>query len=194
VPLVEKVTEVLAAFGSANVAVPGPLTSLQLTVTVPGGLGNPSSVMVPLNVALDGSVIVWSTPAFTAGTWLLVVDGLTTTAMSSLLETALSLAVSRNTYVPTAENNTVVLTTSGSVNVTVPGPLTCVHVTVTVAGGLGNPSSVTVPFNKALAGSVIVWSAPASTTGGWLVATAFGVAEASPDLWLSPLAFTAVTS
>ncbi|HEX2423009.1 MAG TPA: hypothetical protein VHN56_07680 [Actinomycetota bacterium] len=37
---------------------PGPLTSLQVVVTVPGGFGKPSSVTVPLRLALEGSVIV----------------------------------------------------------------------------------------------------------------------------------------
>ena len=48
---------------------------------------------------------------------------------------------------------------------TVPGPLTLLHVFVRVAGGLGRPSSVAVPESEAVAGSVIVWSVPAFTTG-----------------------------
>ncbi len=41
-------------------------------------------------------------------------------------------------------------------NVTVPGPLTLDQVVVTVAGGFGRPSSVTVPLRLAVAGSVMV--------------------------------------
>ena len=52
--------------------------------------------------------------------------------------------------------------------VTVPGPLTFDHVVVTVAGGFGSPSSVTVPDRLAVAGRVMVWSAPAFTTGAVL--------------------------
>ncbi len=48
---------------------------------------------------------------------------------------------------------------------TVPGPLPLLQVTVTRLGGLGKPSSNTVPVRVAPAGSVIVWLGPASTTG-----------------------------
>ena len=50
-------------------------------------------------------------------------------------------------------------------NVAVPGPDTCDHVTVTVAGGSGNPSSDAVPTSDALFGNVTVWSTPAFTVG-----------------------------
>ena len=49
---------VSTALAFPKVAVPGPLTSLQIVVTVPGGFGRPSSVTVPLRFALEGSVIV----------------------------------------------------------------------------------------------------------------------------------------
>ncbi len=43
----------------------------------------------------------------------------------------------------------------GLPNVTVPGPLTIVQAVVNAAGGLGRPSSLTVPLKLAEAGSVI---------------------------------------
>jgi hypothetical protein len=55
----------------------------------------------------------------------------------------------------------------GSAKVTVPGPETFDQVVVTAPGGLGRPSSVTVPSSVALAGRVIVWSGPALTFGAW---------------------------
>lgn len=48
--------------------------------------------------------------------------------------------------------------------VTAPGPLTWLQVVVKL-GGVGKPSSLTVPSRFALAGAVIVWSNPAFTTG-----------------------------
>src|ERR1039458_9604355 len=51
VPPVEKLAVVAWALGLAKVTVPGPLTSLQVSVTVPGGLGLPSSDTVPLMLA-----------------------------------------------------------------------------------------------------------------------------------------------
>ena len=53
----------------------------------------------------------------------------------------------------------------GAVNVTVPGPLTRIQLNVTTPGGVGLPSSETVPMSAAVAGSVMVASAPAFTTG-----------------------------
>jgi len=50
-----------------------------------------------------------------------------------------------------------------SANVTEPGPLTCDHKNVKLAAGLESPA---LPFNAAAAGRVIVWFAPAFTTGG----------------------------
>ena len=90
--------------------------------------------------------------------------GFTVTVTSSLDEIWLSFAVRRKTYWPLVENVAVVDATLGSAKVTVPGPLTAVHAIVRVAPG-GRPSSVTVPLSVAAAGSVIVWSGPASTTG-----------------------------
>jgi hypothetical protein len=84
---------------------------------------------------------------------------------SSLPDRALSLAVSLSTYAPAAEKETVVLTELALPNVTVPGPLTILQVVVTAPGGFGNPSSLTVPLKLAFDGKVIVWSAPAFTTG-----------------------------
>ena len=51
VPAAEKVAVVLAAFGLANVTVPGPLSLLHEYVNAPGGFGSPSSVAEPLKVA-----------------------------------------------------------------------------------------------------------------------------------------------
>ena len=67
-PLVEKLAVVLTLVALANVTVPGPLTLLHATVSRFDG--NPSSVAEPLSVAVDGSVIVCATPAFTTGAWL----------------------------------------------------------------------------------------------------------------------------
>src|SRR6266542_3498737 len=70
---------------------------------------------------------------------------------------------------PVMEKETVVLAAPGSVNVTVPEPLTFDHVIVIAPGGFGKPSSETTPVRVALAGSVIFWSGPASTTGARLI-------------------------
>ena len=75
--------------------------------------------------------------------------------ISEVLERALSVALSRNTYVPAAEKLAVVLLAPGLPNVTVPGPLSFDQVVVRVPGGFGNPSSVAVPFKVAEAGRVI---------------------------------------
>ena len=53
-PEVENDAEVLAAFGLANVTVPGPLIWLQVINSVP--LGSPSSVALPRNDAAWGNV------------------------------------------------------------------------------------------------------------------------------------------
>ncbi len=113
-------------------------------------------------MATAGSVIVWSAPALTVGGRF---SALTVIVISSAVFRTLSFAVSRSTYVPAAEKLAVVSTAAALPNVTVPGPLTCVQAVVTVAGGVGNPSSVTVPSSVATAGRVIVWSGPALTTG-----------------------------
>ena len=64
----------------------------------------------------------------------------------------------------------VVLSALALAKVTVPGPLTLLHDEVTVAPA-GLPSSDTLPLSEALAGRVIVWSAPALTTGARLAAS-----------------------
>ena len=87
------------------------------------------------------------------------------TVASSKLDSWLSLAVSRNTYDPVKGNVAVVDAAFAFANVAVPGPLTLLHVVVSVPPA-GNPSSVTVPFNVTAFGIVIVESGPAFTTGG----------------------------
>ncbi|MGC4081091.1 MAG: hypothetical protein QM736_03010 [Vicinamibacterales bacterium] len=77
---------------------------------------------------------------------------------------AVSLAVSRSTYVPATLNVAVVDGLLASANVVVPEPLCCVHWLATVAP-CGNASSVTEPANVAPAGNVIVWFVPAVTIG-----------------------------
>src|SRR2546426_1032902 len=92
--------------------------------------------------------------------------------MTSLVDArALSLAVSRRVYTPAAEKVAVVLSALEALNVTVPGPLTLLHMMVSAPGGLGSPSSVAVPVRLAAFGSVIVWLAPALTTGALLPGT-----------------------
>jgi hypothetical protein len=59
-------------------------------------------------------------------------------------------------YEPAALKFAVVLRAFTFPKVTVPGPLTLLHVVVTVAGGFGNPSSDAVPVSAAPAGKVIV--------------------------------------
>src|SRR5688572_21773098 len=64
----EKLAVVSIAPASPNVTVPGPLTFTQLVATagMPSS-GKSSSVTVPSSEAGAGRVIVWSSPAFTAG-------------------------------------------------------------------------------------------------------------------------------
>jgi hypothetical protein len=50
--------EVVNEFGLANVVVPGPDTCDQVTVTVAGGFGSPSSDAVPTSDAVLGRVTV----------------------------------------------------------------------------------------------------------------------------------------
>src|SRR3954470_8603290 len=76
---------------------------------------------------------------------------------------------------PSAPNVAVVVTAAGLLNVTVPPdessrPLTLLH--LNVSPDPGNPSSRATPLSDAIAGSVIVWSAPASAAGGWLTGAA----------------------
>jgi hypothetical protein len=75
---------------------------------------------------------------------------------SSVADKAESEAVNRNTYTPAVVNDADVDNAFGFPNVVVPGPDTCDHVVVTVAGGAGNPSSDAVPTNAADAGNVTV--------------------------------------
>jgi hypothetical protein len=58
VPSTEKLADVLSAFALPKETVPGPLTLDHVVVNVAGGFGNPSSVAVPLRLALAGSVII----------------------------------------------------------------------------------------------------------------------------------------
>jgi hypothetical protein len=109
---------------------------------------------------------------------------------SSEAESRLSLAVSRNVYVPAIENVAVVLRDVAFPNVTVPGPLTVLQDLVSVLP-VGNPSSVAEPDNvvdagcvtvDADTGNVMVWSGPAFTTGFVLVCpTGFTVMMTSSD-------------
>src|SRR6266550_3340690 len=76
-----------------------------------------------------------------------------------------SFAAKANTYVPPTENVAVVAGELGLANVTVPGPLTLLHAIARLLS-----MSVAVPASDAVAGSVMVRSGPASTTGGSLTA------------------------
>ena len=80
---------------------------------------------------------------------------MTVIVTSAELESSLSLAVSRITYIPAAEKLAVVLNALTLPNVTVPGPLNFDHVTVSVLP-TGRPSSVAVPLRLAEVGSVTV--------------------------------------
>jgi hypothetical protein len=83
-------------------------------------------------------------------------ESFTVIVTSSLLLSKLSFAVRRNTYVPLCEKVAVVSTAFALPNVTLPSPLTMVQVVVTLAGGFGSRSSVTVPSKFAEAGNVNV--------------------------------------
>ena len=74
--------------------------------------------------------------------------------MSSLLESCESLAVRRSTYVPATLKDAVVDVLFAAPNVTVPGPLTLLHVMFSVLPD-GKPSSTAVPLRLATAGKVI---------------------------------------
>src|SRR6266568_5363190 len=99
----------------------------------------------------------------------------TVTVMSSLADKGPSPAVNRRTYAPLVEKLAVVLNALAFANVTVPEPLNLLHPNKSSPGGIGRPSSLTVPFSVALAGSVMVWSEPAFADGPW-----FG-GKAEPD-------------
>ena len=95
--------------------------------------------------------------------------GETVTWVSAYDDSAPSLAVRRRMYTPAVEKLAVVTAALGLAKVTVPGPEVLVHAIVNT-GGVGRPSSVTVPFSAALAGRVTVKFGPALTTGAWLPA------------------------
>src|SRR5438132_4480738 len=84
--------------------------------------------------------------------------GLTVIVTSALVDSAVSLAVSRKTYVPEVENVAKVLGALAFANVTVPGPLNLDQVVMRVP--FGKPSSVAVPERLASA----VWVRGGSTT------------------------------
>ena len=92
-------------------------------------------------------------PAFTTGA-VFVAAGLTVIVTSEVEDSAVSLVVSRKTYVPEAEKVAVVLSRLAFPNVTVPVPLNFDHVVCRVL--VGNPSSLAVPERFALAGRVMV--------------------------------------
>jgi hypothetical protein len=60
----------------------------------------------------------------------------------------------------------VVSTCEALPKLTVPGPLSLLQAVVTLAGGFGLPSSVTVPSSAAPLAMPTVWSGPADTEGG----------------------------
>src|SRR2546422_3546600 len=97
---------------------------------------------------------------------LLVAAALTATVSVSVPVSAPSLAVNISTYVPVLENVAVVAHSFGCAKLTVPGPLTLLH--VAMGSPPGSPSSLAVPKSDACAGSVMVWSGPALTTGARL--------------------------
>src|SRR5262249_4128602 len=79
--------------GFGNVTVPGRLTMLHVVVKAPGGFGSPSSLAVPVRLAVAGSVIDWLLPALTVGGWFTA----TVIVTVALLVSTLSLAVNRST-------------------------------------------------------------------------------------------------
>src|SRR6266498_1332758 len=98
-PAVERVTVVSMAWGSAKVAVPGPLTWLQVVVTVPG-VGIPSSLTVPSRNRLLGKVTDWSGPALTTGGVLpgvIEAGAVISYILPSMILGSLSLSIPRST-------------------------------------------------------------------------------------------------
>ena len=91
--------------------------------------------------------------------------GFTVIVTFAVVVSCVSVADSCKTYAPAWLNVAVVARLAAFANVTVPGPLTLLHVVVNVLPA-GNPSSLAVPLSDALAGNVIVWFAPAFTVGG----------------------------
>ena len=84
----------------------------------------------------------------------MVAAGLTVMVTSDVEDSAVSVAVSRNTYVPEVENVAVVVSALAFAKLTVPGPLNFDQVVCSVP--LGKPSSVAVPDRLAPAGNVMV--------------------------------------
>src|SRR5207247_1124359 len=101
--------------------------------------GKPSSLALPARFALAGNVMVWFDPAFTTGATF-TGGSLTLITTSSVDDSALSLPVRRSVYVPETENVATVLNDVELTNVTVPGPDTLFHATVTELPE-GRPSS-----------------------------------------------------
>jgi hypothetical protein len=66
-PTDEKFADVLKEEGSANVTSPGPLILVHCVFIIPGGLGNPSSLALPLRRAPSSMDVTISGPAFTTG-------------------------------------------------------------------------------------------------------------------------------
>ena len=97
------------------------------------------------------NVTAWCEPALTTGAWFCPVTVIVTLELD---DNTPSLAVNRNTYVPATENVAVVRNELGLPNITVPGPLTKLQVSVSFP--TGSPSSVAVPDRFAEAGNVIV--------------------------------------
>src|SRR5215208_4862964 len=93
VPGVENIAFVEREFGSLKVTKPGPLNWPQNVVTI-APAGKPSSLAVPVRLAVFGSVIVWFGPAFTIGA---AFAGNAVTVTSALTDCSDSLAVSRST-------------------------------------------------------------------------------------------------
>src|SRR4051794_17682896 len=95
VPTAVRVTEVAGAAGSPKVAVPGPLTTVQLADRAPP-CGRPSSTTLPTSAAdVAGLVTMRSGPADTAGGRFAPSGGDTVTTTSSDADSAVSVAVSR---------------------------------------------------------------------------------------------------
>src|SRR5262245_22989915 len=88
---------------------------------------------------------------------------------------------------PGAEKLAVVSTAAGFPKVTMPGPETFDQLVVRAPGGLGRPSSATVPSRLAEAGEVMVWSAPADTDGAALAPEAPLLVAALPESRIIPL-------
>src|SRR6266545_2801000 len=99
-PVAEKEAVVLAASGSANVIVPGPLTFDHVAVVVPGGFGRPSSETTPVSGALAGNSTLWSGPASTAGARLMGGAPATQLQLEPVIVPLTGLAVESPTTVP----------------------------------------------------------------------------------------------